>query len=96
MRIVLPETISLLGKELSVSRKPLVDCYAEYKHDSNEILVDTKCPEHLVWGVLLHEITHAILTITGVAELLDEKLEEAICVSMENLGPIVQLVKVKK
>lgn len=35
--------------------------------------------------VLLHEITHAVLSITGLSNLLKSKLEEAICDSMENL-----------
>lgn len=36
---------------------------------------------------LLHEAVHAALKIGGVGELLDPKLEEAICVAVEMLAP---------
>lgn len=35
--------------------------------------------------ILTHEIIHAFLHISGLTNLLDEKLEEAICDSIENL-----------
>jgi hypothetical protein len=33
---------------------------------------------------LLHEVIHSILGVSGIAELLDEKTEEAIVICLEN------------
>lgn len=90
-----PKTLTVLGKKLQINRVALEDCHGAYKHDSGVIELDTALPDDKVWPILFHELVHACLTISGVAELMDIKLEEAICRSMENLSENIQLRRLK-
>lgn len=38
--------------------------------------------------VLLHEATHAVLTISGLTNLIEDNLEEAICDAVEALANV--------
>ncbi len=86
-----PKSLTVLGKKIQIVRVPLEDCHGAYKHDSALIELDTALPEDRAWQVLLHEMVHAYLTISGVAELMDIRLEEAVCRALENISENVQL-----
>lgn len=91
-----PEYLDILGKCIVIERKPLKDEHGYYLHDSRKIVLDTGLKGPLVWSVLLHEIIHAYLGVSGVSEILTLEQEEAICRAVENMADIVELKKVAK
>lgn len=46
------------------------------------IRINEKLDDHMKLNTLIHEITHQILAISGLHNLIDGKLEEAICDTM--------------
>lgn len=48
------------------------------------VKVDANLEGHALFSTLAHELTHAVLHISGVANLLTEKTEEAIVRSIEH------------
>jgi len=53
--------------------------------DGDMIYILQSMPEDKQERVLRHEKAHAILSITGLTNLLEDNLEEAICDAMEGL-----------
>ena len=58
--------------------------YGETEGPERTIKIRQSLPPELLEATILHEICHAVLYTAGVSELLDENLEEAIVVAMEN------------
>lgn len=87
--------IQILGRRLTV--RFLSD--REIQHISQDpktigffendcIYVSSSLNQKQTRRVLLHEISHAILDITGLSEILEDQTEEALCTSMENLSEL--------
>ncbi len=49
-----------------------------------EIHLDNSLPLEQLRRVLIHEITHAILGVSGISEKLNAQVEESIAVAMES------------
>lgn len=65
------------------------DCFGETFEDRREIEIYLKTHEEFpkkgnTKSTLFHECIHVALVETGLVELIDKKLEEAICVAIEN------------
>lgn len=83
--------INLLGRKIHVryvSDKELaaiakdIDCWGCFEGDV--IYISTSVPQHRAKRVLCHEVTHAILSITGLTNLFEDKQEEAVCDAFES------------
>lgn len=76
VRFVSDKELSLYAKEAD-----LLGCY-----DANKtILLSSSIPLEQAKSVLCHELMHALLTRSGLSNVMDEKLEEAICDASESL-----------
>jgi Zn-dependent peptidase ImmA (M78 family) len=59
-----------------------------YDVSTNTIYLSTSLNQETSRRVLLHEATHAVLSIAGLESLLKNKQEEAVCTAMESLVDI--------
>lgn len=64
-----------------------------YQHDARIIELDDDDEEGLDCATLLHEATHAVLTTSGLADVVGAQVEEAICRAMEMLAPNIYFKK---
>jgi hypothetical protein len=85
-------SIKILGRDINVVAVPDRDlqimceseaCLGLFKDDT--IYLASSLQGAVKMRVLKHEMIHAALTISGLANLLEEKLEEAIADCLENL-----------
>lgn len=84
----LPTKVELMGKTIPIVRKPLKNAYGMFYRTQFRIEIDTDCPDELLEQTLLHELVHAALTISGVYQVLENDVEEAICLCLENLTTV--------
>jgi hypothetical protein len=80
-------TVPVLGVPFEVQFVKDVDAehsYGETEGPERRIKVKKSLPPDMLEATLLHEIIHAILYTSGVGEMLNENLEEAIVVALEN------------
>lgn len=89
-----PRVISVCGHKIKVRLVKNLevdgdDLLGAYNGDSKTIFIK-KCPAVDWRSVLLHELCHSILHLTGATEGLTLQKEEVICSAFEHgLGPIV-------
>jgi Zn-dependent peptidase ImmA (M78 family) len=70
-------------KELQkLSNEP--DCVGLYDGNTQTIYLSVSLSYEGARYVLLHELAHAFLNITGLTQLLDDKQEEAVCTAFES------------
>lgn len=82
-----PRTVNVLGQKFRIKYlhpDDMDDCHGQMLLNSREIIIDNTLPLDEMKRTLIHEVTHAILGISGVSEKLDPRVEEAICVAMES------------
>ena len=79
------QTIYVLGVPFTIEYTDLEKdvVYGDCEPLSQTIRIDNTIPLDQQQKVLAHELTHAALRISGLNELIDDKIEEAICVLME-------------
>jgi len=58
-----------------------------YQHDLNLITLDSL--DGMDTATLLHEAVHAVMTSSGLADVVGLAVEEAICRAMEMLAPAI-------
>lgn len=87
-----PRVVTILGHKIKVRIKPYleadgVELYGAFDYNSKTIWLMKGCD----WrSVLLHEICHAVLALSGSGEGLGQAKEEALVVSLEHaLGPLL-------
>ena len=87
-----PKSVCVLGQDFSIEYKPKVvvgdndECYGLTHVKDFTIQIsstENKTPEQME-ATLLHEVIHAVLGVSGLTELIDDKTEEALVVSLEN------------
>jgi hypothetical protein len=87
-----PSNIAISGRQFSVKHPTKVDkegSLGESVGADRIIKVKASQKGELFEDTLLHEVLHSILYVSGVAELLEGNLEEAIVIALENgLSPI--------
>jgi hypothetical protein len=81
----LPASIYIAGHCFSVDLVALEDKYGDCDIAERKIRINPDKPLDLQWQTLFHEVCHAVLGIGGLAEMLDEKEEEAIVLALDNL-----------
>lgn len=94
-----PHKIKIMDKEFLVNPVPAKDIqkfadknetlYGYFDDIHSIIYIDKSLDQTVYERILLHEITHAILSVTGISNLLKTNLEEAICDAMENFVPLL-------
>jgi ssRNA-specific RNase YbeY (16S rRNA maturation enzyme) len=94
--VVKPSRVSVLGYEMKIVYAPIGQqpeaLDGNMTFDDRTITIDTKLVGKQLEDTLLHEIIHAILHISGLAFLLDDKSEEAVVRALEHgLSPLVKL-----
>lgn len=72
-----PLVVGVLGDYYSVVVKPIEECGTCEPH-LRTITLDSSLKPHVLAETFYHELVHAILAQSGVAEILDEKQEEAV------------------
>ena len=82
--------VRVFGRELKVK---IVDSledgdFGQYIESEQTIKIAKKCFKRkgFAKAVLVHEMVHAILGIGGLAQILSDTQEEAICVALEELA----------
>jgi len=87
-----PRVVTILGHKIKVRIKPYleddgVELYGAFDYNSKTIWLMKGCD----WrGVLLHEMCHAVLALSGTGEGLGQAKEESIVVALEHsLAPLL-------
>lgn len=85
----IPKLIEFLGTTISIKRMDELtvdgnEAWGSYEAQSRIICISTKTPTDRQWPILFHELSHAILDITGLSHLFSNKQQEAICDSFGN------------
>ena len=81
--------IMVLGRKVTIFKsnskilKKDFGYFVENK-DGLEVWISSTLSEDMFKRVVKHELTHALLTICGMARVLGDEKEEAICDLMEN------------
>jgi len=88
-----PKSITVGGRRIKVLLDDDIDEHGLYSHDSRKIFIDPTKDEPN--ASLLHEACHAALAVSGLSEVLGDKLEEAVCRAVELLAPNI-FFKMKK
>lgn len=89
-----PTSIKVGGRNIKIKQDIDCDDHGRYYHMQKLIIIDPdKEDPH---ASLLHEAMHAALAVGGLSEMLDPKLEEAICVAVEMLAPNIYWKMPKK
>lgn len=91
----------LLGRKISIKHVPMAQLREIYPDPAEEVWGWYAPMEYTIYlysglepesykRVLLHEITHALLHISGLTNCLKENHEEAVCDIMENMLELFQ------
>lgn len=91
MNFKAPKHLTIGGRKIKIILDEDIDEHGLYYHDARKIVINPTKEEPL--ASLLHESIHAVLTISGLAEVLDDKLEEAVCRAVELLAPNIYFKK---
>lgn len=84
-----PKHVTIAGRKIKIVLDPHSDDHGRYYHMQKLIIIDPdKEDPH---ASLIHEMMHAALAAGGLTEILDEKMEEAICCAAELLAPVLKL-----
>jgi hypothetical protein len=86
---VLPTTIRVLGAPHKIEWESQALAEGDYgDYDEHEHVI--RIGNRRVAVTTVHELTHAILNVSGLSSILDDKQNEAVCAAMENgLTPLV-------
>jgi hypothetical protein len=88
-----PKHVTIAGRKIRIILDPHSDDHGRYYHMQKTIIIDPdKEDPH---ASLIHEMMHAALAAGGLTEILDEKMEEAICCAAELLAPCLKLHSAK-
>lgn len=85
----IPRNLPIGGRKIKVVLDPNCDDHGRYYHMQKLIIIDPDKEDP--FASLIHEMMHAALAAGGLTEMLDEKLEEAICCAAELLAPCLKL-----
>lgn len=66
------------------NRRPKKDSYGEFHHLKHAIELNSNLKGEQYKMVLIHEVTHAALKVSGLDQLLSDEMQEALCVLMES------------
>lgn len=91
MGFTLPSNVTLLGRDIPVTRARLKGALAQFDRIKMVITMSTTCPDDQAERVLVHEMIHAALYLSGVQQVMSEELEEAVCTALENLVPAITI-----
>lgn len=87
------ESVLLLGQEIQIKhRKPKKDSHGECDADKRVIELNKDLKGALAFRVLIHELTHSGLRLSGVDYHINEAAEEQICTLMESLIPEISAI----
>lgn len=96
-KIKLPSTVYPAGIPFKVVEDKLdEDEHGEMIGEMRTIRISSeKSHQSTKWDTLLHEYLHAILYVSGLSQVLDEKMEEGIVITMEcHLKHLIDLEKI--
>lgn len=81
----LPKKVIVLGTPFQVEARALSsDIFGETDGLKKVISVSSSLTIDEQWQVFLHEWAHAVLSVNGVTNVIDDKIEEVIAQSMEH------------
>lgn len=89
--VVLGEVIDIrLVSEEEVAKKigadpDSFDSYGCYVPIDRTIYINKSLEPDQIRKTLIHELIHANLSISGLSNILEDKLEEAVCTALENM-----------
>jgi hypothetical protein len=84
-----PKHVNIAGRKIRIILDPHSDDHGRYYHMQKTIIIDPEKEDP--HASLIHEMMHAALAAGGLTEILDEKMEEAICCAAELLAPCLKL-----
>ena len=79
----LPNEVTILGQKVKVVVTALKGLHGDFNSDNMTIKINQNASVEAAKSTLFHECLHACLKISGLGELLNEKLEEGIVSMLE-------------
>ena len=90
----LPKEVTILGQKVKVVVTALKGLHGDFNGETLVIRINQNATIESAQSTLFHEMLHACLKISGLGELLNEKLEEGIVSMLEiALRPFIILQK---
>jgi hypothetical protein len=87
------EAVTIMGQEIQIKhRKPKKDSHGECDADQRTIELNKDLKGAFAVRVLIHELTHSGLRLSGVDYHLTEAAEEQICTLMESMVPEIATI----
>jgi hypothetical protein len=88
-----PNEVAILGRRCPIMWDATLKAdpgeevpWGEYDRHECRISIDKKVTDvEYRLRTLVHEMVHAGLDVSGLTEILDEKIEEALCIAMEQV-----------
>lgn len=79
-----PASVSILGKKVAITYKPLKNLFGNYDINTKTINIDSNLSDRDTKSTLFHEMIHACIDISGQSEHLTEAQIEGVVISIEN------------
>lgn len=87
------ESVTIMGQEIQLKhRKPKKASHGECDADQRTIELNNSLEGEFAVRVLIHELTHSGLRLSGIDYHLTEAVEEQICTLMESLVPEIATI----
>lgn len=96
MSFKLPESVQIGSQTILIRVAKLKDAFAEYNTETYTVTVDPDTDPSRVEMYMFHELVHASLHVSGVDQVLELRVEEAICWALQHqLFPLYNRKKSK-
>lgn len=83
-----PKQIKILGRRVKLQFTHIEDAYGEFSELPHTIKIQEGLSPEILPQVLIHEMVHAALAISGIStHHINESVEEQICTVMETAVP---------
>lgn len=88
----IPTEVKILGIPFKIKIVDDLEDYGETNGPENVIKLNKKFSRDKMESTLLHELVHAALYVSGLSQVLDDKMEEGIAICVENaLNSVVEV-----
>lgn len=86
----LPDSISVLGETYSIKVDVMED-YGDTDGLTKTFRISNELDSYRQWSTLVHEWVHGVMSVTGVANVISEDVQEVLAQSLEH--GIMQLIR---
>ena len=83
------EKIRIIDRDFEIRYVPNLEDLECVNAEAGLIEIREGLPDYQRRRMKVHAIVHGILEITGVSEIIGERIEEAICIALEQMANVI-------